>query len=94
MILDGHELRETVVRTSTAIELRNEHGRCYRTISCQEALALDLDLFNWNRKRIKFLCRRTEKHALNSGGRTTQRVKGESSRNIAHPLIREHRFFS
>jgi hypothetical protein len=94
VILDGRELRETVARTSTPIELRNEHGRCYRTISCQEALALDLDLFVGigNRKRIKFLRRRTENYTINSGSRTTRRVKGDSDRNIAHPLIREHRF--
>ena len=93
MIFDGHELREIVGRTVNVIELRNDHGRCYRAVSSDEALALDLDLFVGigNRRRIRFLRRRTQTFAVNAGSCTTQRLKGEDTRNIAHPLIREHR---
>jgi hypothetical protein len=96
VILDGRQLRETVARTSTAIELRNEHGRCYRTVTCREALALDLDLFVGigNRRRVKFLRRHGENYAINAGSRTIKRMKGDSDRDIAQPLIREHRFLS
>ncbi len=93
MLFDGEELREIVGRTPHVIELRNEHGRCYRSVSSDEALALDLDLFVGigNPRRIRFLRRRTQKFALNAGSHTTQRLKGEAGVNIAHPLVREHR---
>ncbi len=93
MIFDGHELREIINRTSNEIELRNEHGRCCRLLSSTEALVLDLDLFVGigNRRRIRFLRSRTQKFAVNAGGHTTQRLKGEAGVNIAHPLVREHR---
>ena len=60
--------------------MRNEHERCYRVISSDESLALDLDLFvrNWEPRRIRFLRRRTQKFVVNAGSRTTQRVKGEA----------------
>jgi hypothetical protein len=93
MILDGAELLEVLKRTSNAIELRNENGWRYRTISAEEALQLDLDLFVGigNLRRIRFLRRRHQKFTINAGSRTTQRLKGEAARNIAHPLIQEHR---
>lgn len=89
MLFDGEELREIVGRTPHVIELRNEHGRCYRSVSGDEALALDLDLFVGIGNR--FLRRRTQKFALNAGSHTTQRLKGDAGVNIAHPLVREHR---
>jgi hypothetical protein len=54
---------------------------------------LDLDLFIGigNLRRIRFLRGRTQKYAASAGSSTTQRLKGESGINIAHPLIREHR---
>ncbi len=93
MLFDGQELSKIVGRTSNEIELRNEHGRCCRILSSAEALALDLDLFVGigNRRRIRFLRRRTQKFAANAGSHTTQRLKGETGANIAHPLVREHR---
>jgi hypothetical protein len=93
VLLDGIELSEIIARTLSPIELLNEYGRCYRTVSSAEALALDLDLFVGigNRRRIRFLRRRTRKFALNAGSHTTQRLKGEDEVNIAHPLVREHR---
>src|SRR5579862_5446390 len=88
MLFDGEELRKTVGHTLNMIELRNEHGRCCRILSRAEALALDLDLFVGigNRRRIRFLRRRTQKFAVNAGSRTTQRLKGDAGVNIAHPL--------
>ena len=93
MLFDGQELRELIGRTPNAIELRNEHGHCCRTLSSAEALALDLDLFIGigNRRRIRFLRGRTQNFAINPGSQTTKRLKGEADINIAHPLIREHR---
>ena len=93
MLFEGQELREIIGRTSNEIELRNEHGRCCRILSSADARALDLDLFVGigNRRRIRFLRGRTQKFAANAGSNTTQRLKGESGTNIAHPLIREHR---
>ncbi len=95
MLLDDQELHEVLARTETAIELRTEYGRCYRVVSRDEALALNLDLFVGvgNRRRIRFLRRRTQMFTLNGGSRTTQRVKDERGVNIAHPLVREHRPF-
>jgi hypothetical protein len=93
MLFEGQELREIIGRTANTIELRNPHGRCCRSLSCGEALALDLDLFIGvgNRRRIRFLRSRTLTFALNSGSRSTRWLKGELGQNIAHPLIREHR---
>jgi hypothetical protein len=93
MLFDGKELREILGRTANVIELRNEHGRCCRTLSSAEALALDLDLFVGigNRRRIRFLRSRTRKFAVNAGSHTTQRLKSDAGENIAHPLMREHR---
>jgi hypothetical protein len=93
MIFDAEELRDVLSRTENAIDVRNDHGRCYRTLSSSEALALDLDPFVGigNHRRIRFLRPRTTKFALNMGSRTTERLKGEAEANIAHPLIREHR---
>ncbi len=93
MLFEGQKLREIVARTPNEIELRNTHGRCYRTLSAVEALALDLDLFIGigNRRRIRFLRSRTQKYPLNAGSHTTQRLKGEGEINIAHPLVRENR---
>ncbi len=93
MLFTGPELREVLSRSSNKIELRNEHGRCYRVLSNTQALQLDLDLLVGigNRRRIRFLRRRTQKYVLNLGSSTTQRLKGEHGDNIGHPLIREHR---
>jgi hypothetical protein len=93
MLFDGQELSEIISRTPNEIELRNQQGRCCRMLSSTEALALDLDLFIGigNRRRIRFLRRRSEKFAVNAGSHTTQRLKGEAGANIAHPLVREHR---
>ena len=93
MFFEDQELREVIRRTSTNIELRNEHGRCCRILSSADALALDLNLFVGigNRRRIRFLRTRTQRFALNTGSHTTQRLKGRAAVNIAHPLIREHR---
>jgi len=44
MLVEGQELRVIIGRTSSEIELRNEYGRCCRTLSSTEALVLDLDL--------------------------------------------------
>ena len=61
MLFDGQELRKILGHTLDVIELRNEHGRCCRMLSSAEVLALDLDLFVGigNRRRIRFLRRRT-----------------------------------
>ena len=93
MLFQSQELREIIARTPNEIELHNAHGRCYRILSSADALALDLDLFVGigNRRRIRFLRSRTQKVALNAGGHTTKRLKGEAGVNIAHPLVREHR---
>ena len=45
MLFEGQQLRELIARTPNEIELRNTHGRCYRTLSRGEALTLNLDLF-------------------------------------------------
>jgi hypothetical protein len=73
MLFGGKELRDVISRTPNEIELRNEHGRCCRMLSIAEALALDLDLFIGigNRRRIRFVRPRTQKHPMNSGSRTT-----------------------
>ena len=93
MLYDGQQLREMVGRTPNMIELRNVYGRCCRILSSDEALDLDLDLFVGigNRRRIKFLRGRTQRFELNAGSYTTQRLKGESGANLAHPLIRQHK---
>jgi hypothetical protein len=93
MLFEGEELRAMICRTPSEIELRNGHGRCCRLLSSTEALALDLDLFIGigNPRRIRFLRARTQGFALNAGSKTTRRLKGEDSLNIAHPLVREHR---
>jgi hypothetical protein len=95
MLFEGQELRDIIGCTSNEIELRNEYGRCCRTLSSAEALVLDLDLFVGigNRRRIRFLRWHTRKFTLNAGSHTTQRLKGEAEVNIAHPLVREHRLF-
>ncbi|SRR5713101_4617580 len=93
MLFEGQELREIIGRTPNAIELRNEYGRCCRILSRPEALDLDLNLFVGigNQRRIRFLRRRTQWSQINAGSKTTQRMRGETGANIAHPLIREHR---
>ena len=93
MLFEGQQLRDLIARTPNEIELRNTHGRCYRTLSTVEALALDLDLFIGvgNLRRIRFLRSRTQKFPLNAGSHTTQRLKGDRETNISHPLVREHR---
>ena len=93
MLFDGEELRQMIAQTSKMIELRNQHGRCYRVLSSAGALALDLEPFVGvgNRRRIRFLRSRTEKFALHAGSSTTRRLKGEAGVHIAHPLVREHR---
>jgi len=93
MLFEGQQLRELIARTPNEIELRNAHGRCCRTLSSVQALALDLDLFIGigNLRRIRFLRSRAQKFAVNTGSRTTQRLKGEAGINSANPLIREHR---
>lgn len=93
MLFERQELRDIIGRTPNKIELRNEHGRCCRVLSSTEALALDLDLFVGigNRRRVRFLRRRTKMFAVNAGSHTTQRLKSEAGRHIAHPLVREHR---
>ena len=93
MLFEGQQLRDVIARTPNEIELRNTHGRCYRTLSTIEALALNLDLFIGvgNLRRIRFLRSRTQQFPLNAGSHTTQRLKGDGEINIAHPLVREHR---
>ena len=95
MLLDGQELRAILGTTPNEIELRNEYGRCLRTLSKNEALALDLDLFVGigNRRRIRFLRLRTQKFVLNAGSHMTQRPKNSAGQYIAHPVIRQHRRF-
>ena len=93
MLFEGQQLRELIARTPNEIELRNTYGRCYRTVSSDEALTLNLDLFIGigNLRRIRFLRCRTRKFSLNAGSHTTQRLQGDGGINIAHPLVREHR---
>jgi hypothetical protein len=93
MLFDGQELRAVLNKTENEIELRNEHGRCHRMISRDEALAFDLDLFIGvgNRRRIRFLRLRSRTYSLNAGSRNTLRLKDSRGLNIAHPLIRQHR---
>ena len=93
MVIDGQELRDVLGRTENNVELRNEHGRCYRILTVNDALSLDLDLFVGigNRRRIRFLRLRTHKYAVNAGSRTTQRLTDAAGNHLAHPLIREHR---
>ena len=93
MLLEDGELREIITRTSSGIELRNSYGRCSRVLSRAEALGLDLSLFIGvgNRRRVKFIRPRTQVFALNTGSRTTRRLRSEGGINIAHPLIREHK---
>jgi len=93
MLFEGQQLHDLIAHTPNEIELRTTHGRCYRTVSSVEALALNLDLFVGigNLRRIRFLRSRTQKFPLNAGSHTTQRLKGEGETNIAHPLVREHR---
>jgi hypothetical protein len=93
MLFERQELRDVIARTMNVIELRNEHGRCVRLMSREDAAVLDLDLFIGigNLRRIRFLRPRTQRHTINSGSRTTQRVKNDAGTNIAHPLIREHK---
>jgi hypothetical protein len=96
MLFDDHDLRAVLARTPNEIEIRNEYGRCLRTISPDEALALDLDLFIGigNRRRIRFLRYRTQRFVLNAGSHTTRRLMDSTEKHIAHPLIREHRKLS
>jgi hypothetical protein len=93
MLFERQELHDIIGRTPNEIELRNEHGRCCRMLSSTEALALNLDLFVGigNPRRIRFLRRRRQRFAVNAGSHTTQRLKGETGVNVAHPLVREHR---
>ena len=93
MYFDGQELRAILGTTDNEIELHNQHGRFQRTVSSEEALALDLDLFVGigNRRRIRFLRLRTQTFALNAGSHTTRRPKNAARKYIAQPLIREHR---
>lgn len=93
MLFEGQQLRDLIARTPNEIELRNTHGRCYRTLSGVDALALDLDLFIGigNLRRVRFLRSRTQNFTLNAGSHTTQRLKGEGEMNIAHPFVQEHR---
>jgi hypothetical protein len=93
MLFEGEGLRRIIEQTPNEIELRNEYGRCCRTLSPAEALSLDLEIFVGvgNRRRIRFLRQRTQRSALNGGSRTTERLKGDAGVNIAHPLFRQHR---
>lgn len=93
MLFEGPELREILGTTSNQIELRDESGRCRRTLSRDDALALDLNLFVGigNHRRIRFLRLRTQRFALNAGSHTTQRAKNAAGQYLAHPLVREHR---
>jgi hypothetical protein len=92
MVFTGPELSEVLSRSSNEIELRNEHGRCCRVITRDEALALDPDLFVGvgNLRRIRFLRPRTSHAVLNAGSCTTHRMKAFGV-NITPPWIREHR---
>jgi hypothetical protein len=40
---------------------------------------------------VRFLRPRMTKGRLNAGSRTTQRLRDDHGRQLAHPLIREHR---
>ena len=93
MLFDGDELKEILSRTPNGIEFRNEYGRRIRVLGSTEALALDLDLFIGvgNRRRIRFLRRRSQRFMISSGSRTTRRLRNAAGLMIAHPLIRDHR---
>jgi hypothetical protein len=93
MILDGSDLRAVLAQTENLIELRNRHGWFSRHLTSDEALALNLDLFVGigNRRRVRFLRPRLAVGRLNAGSRTTQRLRDDQGRQLAHPLIREHR---
>jgi hypothetical protein len=93
MVFTGKELLDVLFRSGNEIELRNQHGRCCRVISRDEALALDPDLFVGigNQRRIRFLRPRTSNWNLSAGSRTTRRMNDGLGVNISHPLIREHR---
>ena len=94
MLFERQELRDVIwAALRTALNSGMSTGAVCRFLSSSEALTLDLDLFVGigNRRRIKFLRGRTQKFAANAGSHTTQRLKGESGMNIAHPLIQEHR---
>ena len=62
-------------------------------ITRDRALELDPDLYVGvgNRRRIRFIRPRSSQVILNAGSQTTQRLNDGFGRNIAHPLIREHR---
>src|SRR5271157_783451 len=93
MLFTGPQLSEVLVRSGNEIELHNQYGRCCRVLSRDEALALDPELFVGigNLRRIIFLRPLEFRATLSAGSQTTQRVKGGSGLNIAHPLIKEHR---
>jgi len=93
VLFEGEELREMLGRTPNQVELRNDHGRCCRILTCAEALALDMDLFVGvgNLRRIRFIRRRTERFELNAGSKTTIRLENEAGIAIAGPWIRQHR---
>ena len=93
MLFTGPELRDVLGRSGDDIQLRNEYGRCTRTLSHGQALALDLDLFVGigNRRRIRFLRPLTNRCAINTGSRMTKRLTDGHGIYIAHPLIREHK---
>jgi hypothetical protein len=93
MVFTGPELSDVLARSGNEIELRNQHGRYCRTISRDDALTLDTDVFVGigNRRRIRFLRPRTSVAILNAGSHTTQRITDGFGVNISHPLIREHR---
>lgn len=93
MLFEGEELRTLIAKTPSPIELRNERGQLHRTITNDEALALDLSLYFGigNRRRIRFLRRRPGQFELNIGSRTTRRLTSTSGEHIAHPHIKQHR---
>jgi len=93
MQYEGMELRELIGRTANLIEVHNVYGRCCQKLCSAEALTLDLNFFVGvgNRRRLRYLRPRERTFQLNSGSRTTRRVKDEAGKNISHPFIREHR---
>ena len=91
MLFDGPELRKIVGRNLNAIELRNEHGRCWRILSRAEALTLDLGLFVGIGSRVRFLARWFQTFAVKAGSRTSQRLEGEARLSIVHSLVGKHR---
>ncbi len=93
MLFTGHKLLELLQRTETPIELRNEHGRCHRILSSNDALALDPNLFVGigNKRRIRFLRPHTSRFSSNDASQTTKRLTNGPGVHIAHPMIREHR---